>query len=1052
MREKIISFFLKRHLLTNMLFVAVFLGGIFAWQQIPKEELPDITFDTVRITVNYPGASTEEVEYYVTKPIEEVVRNIDGVYRVLSSTSVGNCRVTAEIENDYPNKDEVITEIRNEVLDVDLPQDIIDDPHIRVFKTSRKAIIDIGLYDKEKTILDVQTRKKLQTYAYALENKLLAMPHVHSVNRTAYLNDEIHIKVYPQKLIEYNIPFNTVMREIQNSNVRQPAGSIENVREPKVTLWGELTTIEELKNLSVQGGFEGQVVRLSDVADVVEGFEKTKTVNKINGHEGLFLKVVKSSRYGILDAVDAVSEMVDKYKDSLEGSSIEVILLDDESVDVRNRIGLISINGAIGFVLVIVALFLFLDFRSGIWVAMGIPFTFCVTLIIALWMGYTINNITLAAVIIVMGMVVDDAIVVAENINRSRSKSLSPHEASMQGTAFVLLPITASIVTTCIAFVPLFFFSGRFGVMVRFIPPIVFMMLGASLLEAICVLPGHMMLPFSYRIRCAITLGLWPAIERFLMRRQAEGGVSRRNWFHYWEDRYEEFIKKALPFKWFIFLGFIFLLIFSGFIAQHKMKFVMFPDEETKEIRMTAEAAPGTKRYETAALSQKLENMLREYIGKEVVGFRNDIGRSRRGSAALENRLRMRIEVVPREKRKKSGDQLVKEWESRTADYEGLKKIQFRKARHGSSSGSPIEINVRENNNKLRKQISDELAQKMREYSDLVSIEIDRPAYNPEYYLKLNRDKIRRLAINPSDIAKTLRASLEGTILYDFSGDDEPVYVRLTTIEEAKDDIDKIFEIPVENQGQYLVPLNDLVDIEEKLSADSIEREDLKRSTLIYADLKPGTKKTPLEIAEHFENNIFEEFQAQYPSAIIEFAGEVKDSRESSRDFQVAIIMVIGLIYIILALLFNSLATPFLIMLAIPFGVVGIIFAFWLHGIALYGFFAVIGALGLAGVVINDAIIMVVKLETEYSCNTPVDEMYREIARIAKTRLRAVILTTLTTIVAIIPTAYGWAGYDSMLAQMMLALGWGLLFGTVITLVLIPCVYSVFKKAKCTLS
>ncbi|MFC1514467.1 efflux RND transporter permease subunit [Candidatus Omnitrophota bacterium] len=1030
MKEKIVTFFLNRHLLTNLLFVTVFIAGIASWKLMPKEELPDVTFDTVRIRVHYPGASTEEVEYYVTKPLEEAVRNLDGIYRVRSSTSVGSSSITAEIEQDYPNKEEVITEIRSEVLDVDLPEDIVDDPNVSVFKTSRKAIIDIGLFYRGKNLLNVESRNTLQAYVFALENHLTNLAQVHSVDRSGYLKDEIHIRVYPQKLIDYNIPFNTVIKEISDSNVRQPAGSIENIKEPKVTLSGELTTIEDLKNLTIQGGFEGQAVRLSDVADVVEGYEKTRVVTKINGHEGIFLRVVKSSRYGILDAIEAVSKAVEDFeKTSLKDTGIEAILLDDESVDVRNRLSLIGVNGTIGFILILIILFLFLDLRSGLWVAMGVPFTFCLTLVLARCMGFTINNITLAAVIIVMGMVVDDAIVVAENINRMRAQGMDKKEAAVKGTSFVLLPIFASILTTCIAFVPLLFFSGHFGVMVKFIPPIVTMMLGASLLEAICILPGHM------------TLGLGrPVLPATL--------PSRRNWFSKYENAYARIIHRLMHRRWLVFILFIVLLIISVSIGYTKMKFVMFPDEETRQINVSAETTPGTKRHETARLSQPIEDMLATYIGKEVIGFRNQIGISRRGSAALENNLRMSIEILPKEKRKKSADQLIAEWNEKIRGIEDINNIKFSKSWHGQASGSPIEIQIKENNNTLRKTIADELAKEMRNHPSLANVEIDEPVYTPEYNLSLNRDTIRRLAINPSDIAKTLRAALEGTILYDFSGDDEPVYVRLTTVDEAKDDINKVFQIPVENQSRYLVPLRDLVTLEEVSTPDSIEREDLKRTTLVYADLRPGAKKTPLEIAHDFEQDVFAGFKSKFPSSILEFGGEVKDTRESQSDFGLAIITVIALIYIVLALLFNSLIKPFIIMLAIPFGVVGIIFAFWLHGIEFYGFFAVIGALGLSGVVVNDAIIMMAKLDNDYDRSKDPGDMYQQISRIAATRLKAVVLTTLTTVVAIVPTAYGWAGYDSMLAQMMLALAWGLLFSTAITLVLIPSIYSVYLKAQ----
>ncbi|MFH1868294.1 MAG: efflux RND transporter permease subunit [Candidatus Omnitrophota bacterium] len=1026
MIDKIINFFLKRHLLTNLLFIAVFVGGIFSWIQIPKEELPDITFDRVSIRVNYPGASTEEVEYYVTRPIEEALRGLDGIYRITSSTGIGTCAVTVEIERDYADKDEVIADIRNYVLDVDLPEDIIDDPNVRVFKTSRKAIIDVGLFLKGKNLLDVESRQMLQSYSLALENRLLSLPEVSSVSRSGYLDDEIHIKVYPEKLIEYRIPFNTVINEIQTNNVRQPAGNIENIKESKVTLFGELNDIETLKNLAVQGGFEGQVIRLNEIAEVVEGHEKTKTVLKINGYEGIFLNVVKSSRVGIIEAVKVVNKAVKDFSAaSLENGNIEIVLLDDESFDVRNRLSLIGINGAIGFILILIALFLFLDVRSGIWVAVGIPFTFCFTLIAALITGYSLNNITLAAVIIVMGMVVDDAIVVSENISRLRAKGMKLEESARKGTGFVFLPIIASILTTCVAFVPLLFFTGRFGAMVKFIPLIIFFMLGASLLESLLILPGHMTLPLGDR-----------------------KDLSKKHWFDRCEKAYGKIIEKILPKKRIIFIFFIALLVFAGFIASANMKFVMFPDEETRSINLTAEAPPGSTRYETAKASQPLEDIVAQYIGKEVVGFRNQIARTRRGSVAQENKLRMDIEILPKEKRKKSSDDLISEWKNKFEKVDGIGNIKFSKGWHGQDSSSPIEILVKENNDDLRETISDKLAEEMKNHPSLKNIEIDRPILSPEYRIKLDRDKIRRLAISPSDIAKTLRASLEGKILYDFAGDDEEVYVRLTTTEDAKDDINKVLDIPVENESKYLVPLKDVVLVEEVSKPDSIEREDLKRITRIYADIKQGTKQTPLEIAEYFESKVFSKLTSKHPTTILEFAGEVKDTRESQGDFTLAIIMAIVFIYIILVLLLNSLYRPLIIMLSIPFGLVGIILAFWLHGISMYGFFAVIGALGLTGVVVNDAIIMLVKLDKEFDPSLPRTELYKQIGDIAQTRLRAVVLTTLTTVVGIIPTAYGWAGYDAMLSQMMLALAWGLLFATFITLILIPSIYALTQGAK----
>ncbi|MFC1510619.1 efflux RND transporter permease subunit [Candidatus Omnitrophota bacterium] len=1031
MLEKIIAYFTKRHLLANLIFIAVFVGGIFAWNNTSKEELPDITFDRVGVSVRYPGAPAEDVEYFVTKPIEEAVRGLDGVYKVTSTTSVGQSNVNIEIEQDYPDIDEVVTEIRNTVSDVSLPDEIIDDPSIRVFKTSKKAIIDVALYNENVHLLDVEQRRQLQKYVFALESQLLNLPQVNSVNKRGYLQEEIQIKVHPQKLLKYEIPFNTVMKEIKDNHVRKPAGTIETREEPQVTLLSELDTADKLKNLIIQGGFEGQVIRLGEVADVLEAFEKSKEIRKVNGRQAVILSVVKSSSFGIIEALDEVNKVVGGFKENnLQGSSIQLVLLDDESIDIRNRLSLIALNGVIGFILIIATLFIFLNKRAGLWVAMGIPFTLCFTVICASLMGHTINGMTLAAIIIVMGIIVDDAIVVAENITRLMQQGVDQCEAVVRGTAYVMLPVLASIITTCIAFIPLYFFEGHFGKFIQPMPAIIFLVLGASFFESIFILPGHMSLRLPF---------LKGSKERG---RDVDSTRQQTHWFDKVENAYGCLIEKVLPYKGFILMAFVCLLIASGLLIKHNFKFVMFPHEETRDIVISGNVQPEAKRYETAEETRKIEAFILKNFKEEIVGITTDIARSRRGGAVRENNFRILFEIVPKEKRKKSADQIIEQLKKGTEGFAGFEKLNFRKSRWGHASGSAIELLVQQNDDDLREGIVADLMRKMNEEGALENVEVDGDMRIDEYRIDIDRDKVKRLSINPMDIASTFRAALEGSILYEFTGTDEDVQVRFSIIDEAKDDIEKVLNLPVENKGNYLVPLRDVVYVEKVKVPNSITREGLKRTTNIDADLKKEAQVTPLDLAAHFEKDIFPAVMAQYPTTTLSFVGEIQNTRESKADLMNAVILVVFLIFIVLAVLFNSLIRPLIIMLAIPFGAVGIIFAFWLHGKTLFGFFAAIGALGLAGVVINDSIIMLVKLDREYTKSKDKKESNKRIACISKTRLRAVLLTTITTVAGVLPTAYGFAGYDAMLAEMMLALTWGLLFGTLITLVLIPCVYS----------
>ena len=1043
MWENIIEYFSKRHLLTNFMLVIVISGGIFLWHQTGKEELPEITADRVIIKVSYPGAAPDEVEHFVTRPIEDELKGVDGIYRMTSTTSMGMSAITVEIDRDYPDVDEVLTDIRNTVLDVDLPDDITEDPFIRQFKSSKKAIVDICLYDESEHILDYRSRHRVQALAHALENRLQALPQINSVSKSGYYQEELQVRFRPEMLERYELPLSTIMDEIRKNSVRRPAGSLETLREEKVTVDAEIDSVPEMKNLIVKGGFAGSFVRVGQVADVRMGYERYTSIFKINGHEGIRLNAVKNSSYGILVSMDAVTRTVNSFRESaLKDTDIRVVLLDDESRDVRNRLSLIGMNGAIGFILILTMLFVFLNFRSGLWVALGIPFTFCFTMIFAWLLGYTINNMTLAAVIIVMGMVVDDAIVVAENISRLRGEGMDMKEAAIKGTSYVFLPVAASVLTTCVAFLPMFSFTGRISHMSKAIPPIISIMLLASLLESILILPSHMGLRIPRAVRVIFSLGTLPLIERRFP--PAGGNNQSRHWFHAVEDRYGRMLETVLRHRAALMGIFIALLALSAFLFTTRMKFVMFPREEASEVFLVAEAPVGTSRLETARLSKPLDKIFLPYIGTDLIGFRTSIAVSRHGGAVEENNLRMRIELRQKEKRQKPLRVLMKEWEQKVKKVPGFSKIYFSKMWFGQTSGSPIEIIVQESNDRTRADVAEKIASEMKKIPALKNVEIESPMKNPEYRIDLKRDLVRRLGINPATIGSTLRAAVEGSILYELASGDEEIHVRLSASTRSRDSIRKVLNIPVENSSGYLVPLSTVVNVRKVMAPNSITRRDAQRTVYVYADMKEKADQTPLEVAERIEETIFPGINSRFPTTSIFFGGEVEDTRESGSDLRTAIILVVVLIYFILALMFNSLFRPFIIMLAIPFGAVGVILAFQAHGMNLFGFFSAVGTLGLAGVVVNDSIVMVTKLDREgggHMTNT-------EIANVAKTRLRAVVLTTLTTVAGLLPTAYGFAGYDSMLAEMMLAMAWGLLFGTLITLLLVPALYSVGRDMR----
>jgi multidrug efflux pump subunit AcrB len=1113
--KKIIEYFSDKHIFTNFLVVAVLIGAVFFWNKTGKEEMPNINFDTVMISTSYPGATAEEVDLLITTKIEAALDGIDGIKSVTSSSGQGTCSVRVELDPASQNRSTVVTEIGDALNYIDYPEDV-DIPRIIEFKSSRFSIIDLALYFKNTDMMSGAQRQTLQTYVDTLEDRLKRLPDVSDVSTGGYLERYIEISVNPRLLGYYNLSLTGITNAIKTGNINQPVGVLKDDASTKIKLDAALNDVDNIGSLIIRANFEGNIIRLKDLAQVSYKFEDQDSITKVNGSEAITLRVTKTSSAGILDAVDSVHKVTEEFSSTaLAKSGIELVSMDDESISVRNRLSIIASNGLLGFILILLTLFIFLDARSSIWVALGIPFTLASTMIIASLLGNTINNMTLAAVIVVMGMVVDDAIVVAENVTRLRHDGMLPVDAVNKGTAAVFSPIVASITTTCAAFVPLFFFQGHFGRFTAVLPAIIFIMLGSSLFEAVFVLPSH--------LRLHRRVPPVPGNKK---------GPVHEHWFMKVEAAYGRMLARMLHYKKFVFMVLIALLVYAGWIFFTQMKFSLFPREETTSIYLTGMAPKGTVKYETEKMMRKVEDVFLPYLGKEVEDFTASIARSRRGGAVKENEFSLNLDLVGRDKRGKSNAELINEWNDKLAGIAGFERLEFATSRFGQSSGSPIDIIIQESNDAVRFQVAGEILAYLKRMPPLKNPEIEAELVYPQNVISIDRSLAERLGVSISTLGSALRTILSGNNVYDIILDEKEIKVMLTTSDNFKTNINSVLQIPVQNSQNYLIPLGSLVHVIRNTTPNTIIKLDGKRVLHVYADMagretgedqyRPrtngsnGNKKagapasgttpaakadsttgavlaagdistapaagsilaaktdpadpatpettapaaeglpplnipqrmTPLEIAEHLEKNLFPALMQHYPTTDISFGGEIQDTRESGGDFYFAIIIAVLLIYVILALTLNSIFKPFIILLAIPFGCVGIILALQIHGLLIYGFFSAVGALGLAGVVVNDSIVLLDKLEKEYNDPKHGDTPIQRVANITKTRLRAVLLTTITTVAGLLPTAYGVFGYDSMLSEMMLTLAWGLVFGTIITLVLVPAIYCTAKELR----
>ncbi len=1027
----LMSFFTSRPVVANTVMFGVMILAIVFWGKIGKEELPEHQLNYLNISISYPGAAAEDVELFVTKPIEEELKGITSLESVETTSSFGSGSVRIEFEASVTDLSEKVQEVKDAVDSVDFPSET-EKPTYRQFKNSEKTFINIGVYLKETPVLTIDDRFELQKYALAIKNRLLSLKEVSGVDDSGYLDPELQVKLDPKKLKDYELTLASVKEQISSQHVLQPVGSMEDAKESEVSVSSRLETVEALEDVVVSSGFEGQQLKLKEIASIKKGFKDQTSITKIMGNEGILLDLKKSVSVDIIKAQAAVMKFVKEFNEINKDKKIRLITLDDESYDIRNRLNLIVENGILGFVLIAIVLFLFLDFKSGIWVGMGIPFSLSITLILALVFGYTINNMTLAAIIIVLGIVVDDAIIVAENIQRHKEEK---REGSvLEAVGDVGAPVIASLLTTCAAFVPLWFFSGVFGLFVKVIPTIILFMLFASLFESFLILPGHMLHPLPF--------------EHLWNKKSFSFASLREKYTAKLEAFYERTCRILLHHRIWVLLIFVLVLVGGGAIMMSKMKYVMFPREESRNFRVKVVGETGLTRKEMALKVKDVEDIFLKDNRGIVLNVMSTVAQNRRGGEVRDNEASVRVEITSASEREITFKQLSQEWEKKFKELKGFQEVGMQKFRFGSSSGSPIVIEIQENNDDVRNNVVSDLKKLMEKIPGLINIEVERPIVKHEFHFEINKSDARRLGVSLSDIGSTLRTYIQGDTLYTINSGDEEVDMVVSTSDENKNDVEKLLDLTVQNENSYLVPIRNVVTVIEREKDSNIKRVSFKRAMKIYADIDSKYNMTPLDAATKLEEVAFPQILRDYPSSNLVFREEIERSRESEGDFGLAAALVIGLIYALLIFLFNSLITPLIIGAILPFGAVGVIYTFWAHGLTQFGFFSVIGVLGMLGVVINDSIVLVDKFETEFSeidLKSFSKESYLEkIANLSKTRLRAILITTLTTVAGLLPTAYGVGGYDSMLSEMMLAMAWGLVFGVIITLGLVPIIYSYY--------
>jgi multidrug efflux pump subunit AcrB len=1009
MRE-LIRFFAARHTLANVFTALMIFLGLAALATIQRDNFPSVDFEEMKVTTRYPGASPEDVELNVTNEIEEELKEVDGLKWVHSFSMENVSIVHIRIDPDATDKKKVKTDVRDAVSRVtELPPEVDEQPLVdEITTTTAIPIIEVGLTG------DIPY-PELRELARRAEKSLTALPGVAKVDKYGYLDREVKIEISQDAVERWQVPAHAIAEAVRNRNIRATGGSFESyTNERNIVTLAQFTEPLDVAEVIVRVTDAGTQLRVKDLAVLRDDFEPEKVVSRMNGRPAISFLVYKKESADMIRTVDAIKAMVAENQNRLPaGVSIEYS--NDTSRQVRNRLAVVTSNGVAGLVLVLIVLALFLDLRSAFWVAMSIPVVLLGTLFLLPLFGAYLDSIALAAMILVIGIIVDDGIVVAESIWRQRELGLAPLDAAVEGTASVYLPVVTTLLTTALAFAPMFFMTGTMGDFVFVIPLVVCLALLISLAEVTIALPAHLI---GGRSGSSVTAP------------KTEG-----RWFSSVREHFGSWLAAALRWRYAVIGGFAMLLAASFWYAARYMDFVLFPTQSSDTFYVLVELPSGSSLDATGDRVAELERIVEELPEGELDSYVSRVGSHGEWNLGEnENWAFLGVYLTPFSIRDRDADQIVEQLRDKMGKVDGIETLRFVIDSGGPPVGRPITVRVVGSDDQMRDRLTRVIMQRLKAIDGVKDLDRDDKTGKEQIKIDLNYIRLADSGLTVADVARNVRLAFDGEIVTSVRYGEEGVDFRVILEERARQTQDTLRDLVIPNRDGRFVRLSEVADFNAEPGPSNVYHFDNERTVTVTGDVDLG-KTTPIAATTTALQGI--DLDQDWPGMRLLVGGEAEETSASMASLITAFIAAAVGIYLLLLLLFNSMSQPILVMLAIPFGLIGVIAAFALHQEAL-GFLAMLGVVGLTGILVNDSLILVNRVN-RLRDEHPEQSLDWVVTEAAKVRLRPILLTSITTVAGLLPMAYGLGGSDPFAAPMALAMGYGILFATPLTLLLLPC-------------
>ncbi len=1012
----------------NLLMIIILFAGALGVKNIKQEVFPEMDLPFIIVAVPYPGATPDEVEESILLPIEDSVSGITGIKTITGTAreNMGSLRI--ELENDA-DKDDVYDDVKSAVERLTTLPEEAEDPQIQQPRI-RHEVLNLTIFG------DAPARSMIEQ-AQMVRDSLLTHPDITQVDVEQPRGFEMTLEISSKALQQHALTLNQVSRIISQATLDLPGGKIQ-------TSGGDILirTKEQRYTASDYASIpllttEQGILRLGDIARISDGFEESDIRSRFNGKPAENIRVLRVGKQTPTDVSNAVRSKIDDLRSQLP-SSIEMQIVNDRSLVLRDRINLLMKNLWLGLGLVFLTLALFLRIDLSFWIMMGIPLSFAGAMIAMPSLDTSINMISLFAFILVLGIVVDDAIVVGENIFAHQEMGKTPLQAAVDGAFEIGPPVLITILTTIAAFIPIYFIPGVTGNIFVNIPNVLIVVLLFSLIEAMLILPGH--LSHLNRLISFILTPLGKLLE--VPRHYLSSGLL---WFS--QKPYRKILDKCIAYRYAIFaLGIFFILLCVGLVFGGHLRFTFFPKIDRDRIAINARMPFGTPVAVSKEIERRMlrsaDDLLREYeaqAGHPVHdGIYSNVGRGGGHNAAV------RVFLKPLDERGFSSVEFSRRWRKSMGEIPGIESLNVR-ARHSMGSTYDIDLQLSHPDPAVLLRIVEQFKEQFSEYPGVSNIEDSTEDGKSEVQLKLSPAG-RTLGLSSQELTQQVRAAFQGVEVFKYLRGSDEVSVKLRLPFDERRYLRDLEDLVILAPGGERLPLGQVAELKYGQSYSAIRRVDSRRIISVRALVDSGVSNAG-QIQRSLEQEVLPRITGDYPQLQYSFEGAHRAQTNTMAGVRQGGIVALLLIFSLLALQFRSYLQPIIIMTAIPFGLVGAVLGHIFMGYNL-SIVSVLGLVALTGIVVNDSLILVDFINRTRDKGTTIKLAVLESG---VRRFRPIVLTTLTTFFGLLPMLFEQSLQARFLIPMAISLAFGVLFSTFVILILTPVLYVILEDFRALL-